>query len=322
MSSDFRSNPDLQTVLRELDNERKVLRSVVIKCIAVVIIGISCALATFFEPSIAPWGYIASGLFIFSTFFIIGKKVYAFKTYNNTFKLKVIGSALAHIDPSLKIEPENGLSEEEFVSAQLFDESPDKFSSEDQVSGKADKTIFYFSEVHAEYKTESRDKDGKKQTEWHDIFKGIIFTADFNKDFKGITKLRPKNISSTVSAWISKAAPIFSSGKSKLVELESIEFSKIFITHSTDQIEARYILTPSLMDKLCLLNEKSNGTVSLTFIKSKMYIVFPLRRDYFEPPIFKSLLDPKCLEEDLYIIEFMYDIIKDLDLNTRIWGKE
>jgi hypothetical protein len=53
-----------------------------------------------------------------------------------------------------------------------------------------------------------------------------------------------------------------------------------------------------------------------------MFIAFPLDKDYFEPPVFKSLLDQKSINEDLSVIRFMYDIIKELDLNTRIWGKQ
>jgi hypothetical protein len=321
MSAEFLSDAHLQTVLLELENDRKLLRSIVIKCIIAGSLGILCCAAAFILPGFSPWGFIAGALLFISIFFIIGKRINAFAAYKNNFKLNVIGSALSYIDPSLKIEPDKGLSEREFISAQLFDKNPDKYDSEDQVSGTAAKTSFYFSEVHAQYKSETTDKNGKTQTEWHDIFKGIIFTADFNKNFKGVTKLRPKNLSSTFSAWLGKAAPIFASSESKLVELENIEFGKTFITHATDQIEARYILTPALMDKLCRLNEKSSDTISLTFIKSRVYIVFPLSRNYFEPPLFKSLLRPGCLEEDLSIIQFMYDIITDLDLNTRIWGK-
>lgn len=322
MGSNFRDNPALQGILQQLEGDRKVLRVVVIKSIAIAIAGILCIALAFFIGPFSPWGYILGGLILILALIQAAKRATAFKAYTAAFKMKVIGAALAHIDPSLKIEPEKGLSEQEFESAQLFDESPDRYSCEDQVSGIAGKTSFYFSEVHAEYKTETRDKDGKTQTDWHTIFKGIIFTADFNKNFKGVTKLRPKNIGNKLGAWISKAAPIFASKKSQLVELENIEFSNHFVTHSTDQIEARYILTPALMDKLCLLNEKSTGTISLTFIKSKIYIVFPMREDFFEPPIFKSLLAPDCLEKDLHIIQFMYDIITELDLNTRIWGKE
>lgn len=321
MDSNFRDNPALQGILQQLEGDRKVLRVVVIKSIAIAIAGLLCIALAFFT-GFSPWGYILGGVVLILALVQAAKRATAFKAYTEAFKMKVIGAALQHIDPSLKIEPEKGLSEQEFESAQLFDQSPDRYSCEDQVSGMAGKTSFYFSEVHAEYKTETRDKDGKTQTDWHTIFKGIIFTADFNKNFKGVTKLRPKNFGSKLGAWITKAAPIFASKKSQLVELENIAFSNHFVTHSTDQIEARYILTPALMDKLCLLNEKSSDTISLTFIKSMIYIVFPMNENFFEPPIFKSLLAPDCLEKDLHIIQFMYDIITELDLNTRIWGKE
>jgi hypothetical protein len=322
MALNFRDNPALQGVLQQLEADRKVLRVVVIKSIAIAIAGALCIAITVFNGALSPWGYILGGLILILAMVQAAKRAAAFKAYTEAFKMKVIGAALQELDPSLIIEPEKGLSEQEFVSAQLFNEDPDRYSSEDQVSGMAGKTGFCFSEVHAEYKTESTNKDGKKETSWHDIFKGIIFTADFNKNFKGVTKLRPKNIGNKIGAWFSKAAPIFASKKNQLVELENIAFSNLFVTHSTDQIEARYILTPAMMDKLCLLNEKCSDTVSLTFIKSRVYIVFPMRENFFEPPIFKSLLEPECLEKDFHIIQFMYDIIAELDLNTRIWGKE
>lgn len=49
-------------------------------------------------------------------------------------------------------------------------------------------TSIEFSQVHAEYKTETthRDDDGHETTDehWHTIFQGIFFIADFNKDFR------------------------------------------------------------------------------------------------------------------------------------------
>jgi hypothetical protein len=76
------------------------------------------------------------------------------------------------------------------------------------------------------------------------------------------------------------------------------------------------------MERLCQLEDKCTYTISLSFIDTRMYIAFPLDKDYFEPPVFKSLLDQKSINEDLSVIRFMYGIIKELDLNTRIWGKQ
>ncbi|RZL48032.1 MAG: DUF3137 domain-containing protein, partial [Pedobacter sp.] len=89
----------------------------------------------------------------------------------------------------------------------------------------------------------------------------------------------------------------------------------------TDQVESRYLLTPAMMERILKLNSNSKYSISLSFIQSRMYIGFPLDRNYFEAPIFKSLLNPDLLNDDIYTIKFMYDIVKELDLNTRIWGR-
>lgn len=77
-----------------------------------------------------------------------------------------------------------------------------------------------------------------------------------------------------------------------------------------------------MMERILDLNNKSDETISLSFISSKMYIAFPLSNNYFEAPIHNSLLVPDLLTHDLSIVQFMHDIVHELDLNTRIWGKE
>ena len=320
MAVDFRNDPAVQLIIQTLEADRKVIAEAKRKSFfimgvgaVVLIVGVSLGLSYF--AAVPGAAIIIYGLVQYS------KTTTAFSIYKDAFKKKVVGAALRDIDQSLIIEPLQGMTESEFDDTRLFSTSPDRYHSEDQVSGKADKTRFYFSEVHAEYKSESTDSKGRKTTTWHDIFKGIIFAADFNKNFHGVTIVRPKDIGSTIGSWFAKAVPGLFGGGSQVVELENIEFSKTFITNSTDQIEARYILTPAMMDKLCELNNRCSYTVSLSFIDSHLYIAFPLDENYFEPPLYKSLLDPSCLERDIYIIRFMYDIVKELDLNTRIWGK-
>ncbi|WP_379087143.1 DUF3137 domain-containing protein [Pedobacter sp. UC225_65] len=107
-----------------------------------------------------------------------------------------------------------------------------------------------------------------------------------------------------------------------MVQLENDSFNKKFVTYSTDQIEARYILTPSMMEKINALDERSAYTVSVSFVNSSLYIAFPLNKNYFEPPVFKTLLKPDLLDDDMSVLSFMYDIIQELDLNTRIWTKQ
>jgi Protein of unknown function (DUF3137) len=214
------------------------------------------------------------------------------------FKHKVIGAALKHLGDDLQIVPQSGISERDFMDSRLF-------------------TQIHFAEVHAEYKTETRTKNGK-QTHWHDIFKGIVFCADFNKHFNSITVVKPKGFGGAFGKWFSQN--VF--GNKNIVELENVDFDKMFITESGDQVEARYILTPSLMEKLLELNQYANSTISISFIWSNVYIAFPLNHNYFEAPIFKSLLNADVLEKDLNMLRLMRHVVEELDLNTRIWTKE
>ncbi|WP_442589768.1 DUF3137 domain-containing protein [Pedobacter sp. AW31-3R] len=312
----------LQGILQELEVERLRVSKANVRSFVIIGAGIGFLLVGIFVFPLPPWGFFIGIGIVIAGIVMKWRSVPAERAYQDSFKRKAIGAALRTIDSSLTISPLEGMSEKQFVDTQLFAQTPHRYHSEDQVSGKANKTSFVFSEVHAEYKTETKDSKGRRQEHWHEILKGIVFTADFNKHFHGVTVVRPSDMGSKIGGWIKKAVPIFFSRKSTEVELENIEFSKTFITHSTDQIEARYILTPSMMDKICALDAKCRYTISLSFIDSKMHIAFPLTENYFEGPVYKSLLEPSCLERDISLIRFMYGIVQELDLNTRIWGKE
>lgn len=318
MAQDFISNPQIQPVLAELEALRKKIVSKqtqgwVAIAIGVILVFISIAYGAIIIGVILGAAAIIPGAVIL---YQISDETFLYK---RRFKHEIIGAALSSIDQNLTIAPNNGIKESEFIFSQLFTQEPDRYHTEDLITGKIDKTSFYFAEVHAEYKTETHTKNGK-QTHWHDILKGIVFTADFNKHFNGITVIRPKDFGASLGAWFAKN--VYSFGNKNVVELENEGFSKNFVVYSTDQIEARYILTPALMERINDLNSRSAYTISLSFIDSSTYIAFPLDHNYFEAPFFKSLLKPDLLANDMAILGFMYDIVSELDLNTRIWTKQ
>jgi TM2 domain-containing membrane protein YozV len=310
-------SPAIESVIAELEIQRKKIASTQIKGWGFIILGAVCfSIGCILSAIIA----VIIGFAIFIPGAILLYRISDdTKIYKNRFKQEVVGAALKAVDQSLSFEPENGISETEFINSQLFSTSPDRYHTEDLISGKDEKTSFCFAEVHAEYKTETQTKNGRR-VQWHDILKGIIFIADFNKNFNGTTVVRPKDFGSSLGAWFSKN--VYSFSEKELVELENDYFNKNFVTHSTDQIEARYILTPAMMEKISELNDRSAYCVSLSFISSSVYIAFPLDSNYFEPPVFKTLLKPDLLSEDMNILNLMFGFIKELDLNTRIWTKQ
>ncbi|MES2446220.1 MAG: DUF3137 domain-containing protein [Bacteroidota bacterium] len=318
MAQDFISYPQIQPVLAELETLRKKIVSKQTQGWGAIAFGILLLIIAVAYSAVII-GVVVGAAAIIPGVVILYKISDEGALYKSRFKHEIIGAALSSIDQNLTINPNNGIAEEEFKFSQLFTQEPDRYHTEDLITGKIDKTAFYFAEVHAEYKTETQGKNGR-QTHWHDILKGIVFTADFNKHFNGVTVIRPKDFGASLGAWFSKN--VYSFGNKNVVELENDGFNKNFVVYSTDQIEARYILTPALMEKINDLNSRAAYTVSLSFIDSRTYIAFPLDHNYFEPPVFKSLLKPDLLKNDMAILGFMYDIVHELDLNTRIWTKQ
>ncbi|MFD2163158.1 DUF3137 domain-containing protein [Paradesertivirga mongoliensis] len=311
---------DSQAALLELEEQRLAIKTTKLRSFYFMAAGVLLAAAGLIFEYQLP-GIIGGALFLTTGFVFFYKGSSTQGDYVHDFKQKVIRAALLDINPSLRIEPERGLSIGETIRSGLFSTIPDRVSSEDQITGRLGKTVFCFSEVHAEYKTTTRTKNGTKET-WHDIFRGIVFVADFNKNFEGVTVIRPKDAGAAISAWFAKNVPVLSSSSHQLVQLENPDFCKEFVTYSSDQVEARYILTPLMMERLCELNSRSEYTIAASFIDHFMFLAFPFDTNYFEPPVFKTLLDPNLLHDDIEVVSFMLSIVETLDLNTRIWGKK
>lgn len=317
MSESFKLTSAIESVIAELEIQRKKIASNQIQGWGAITLGITCfAIGSILSQVVLA---IIGFVIVIPGAIILFRISDGIKTYKYRFKQEVIGAALSSFNQSLTFKHEHGISESEFINSQLFTTQPDRYHTEDLITGKDEKTTFYFAEVHAEYKTETRTKNGR-QVHWHNILKGIIFTADFNKNFNGVTVVRPKDFGSTLGAWFSKN--IYSFGDKDIVQLENDYFNKNFVTYSTDQVESRYILTPAMMEKISDLNERSAYCISLSFINSSIYFAFPLAHNYFEPPVFKTLLKPNLLDEDMNILNFMFAIIEELGLNTRIWTKQ
>lgn len=73
-------------------------------------------------------------------------------------------------------------------------------------------------------------------------FRGVVVQFDMNKEFKGHTFFHENSFNA-------KKIP-FNKQKYNKVDLESITFENKYNVYSTDQIEARYLLTPSMMERI------------------------------------------------------------------------
>ncbi|MCR9171291.1 MAG: DUF3137 domain-containing protein [bacterium] len=311
---------DLQPTLQALELKRKKAVKLVAFLVVAVVGAVVLALgaSTLFPSENLKYvgiGVSALAGIVFIVVFAI-KINRAKKAIKLEYKQEVIKEMIAFVDPNLTYTATGSISEGAFNGSKIFLKDPDRYKGDDLIQGTIGSTEIDFSEIHAEYYT--TDKDGNRK--YHTIFKGIFFIADFHKDFHGETIVLPD----TAEKFFGKLGTLFQKmniSRPKLVKLENPEFEKAFAVYGTDQVEARYILTPSLMERIMDFRKKS-GKIHLSFLHSKVYIAISVKNNLFEPPFFKSMLKFELIEEYFNYLILSVNIVEDLDLNTRIWSKE
>ncbi len=303
----------LKKDLDALDEKRKeVLKKT---AIAACILTIISAVIVFFAKDIgALFGVTLLSLAIIG--FIM--KILS-KGFRKEYKDKIIEQIVQQVDENLKYNMDGYISKSEFLNSKIFEHKIDKYSGEDMVYGKIDKTEIKFSEVLAQYIT--RDSKGRTQT--HTLFKGIFFEADFNKEFTSFIQVKPDIAESMFGRFGTTLQKFSTTGSTKqLIKLEDPTFEKYFAVYGPNQVEARYILSPKVMESIVKIKTKFNKNISLSFINSKLYVAIPFKKDLFEPSIIKSISRLDHVEEYYEILQDLVDIVESLDLNTRIWTKE
>lgn len=241
-------------------------------------------------------------------------------SYRKKFKGELVSQIVRFLG-GFEYWPDRYIDQHRFLESRIFEHRIDRYRGEDFISGLAGKTHFECSEVHAEYKTTTTDSKGRRRTHWHTIFKGLYFIADFNKHFVGTTLVLPDSAEATFGWLGQKLQEMNFSRPGELVKLEDPEFEKLFVVYGTDQIEARYILSPALMRRLVSFRSRLGHAVHLSFVGGSVYIAVNPGKNLLEPSIFSEVCFETCSElfEDLTLV---LGIIEELNLNTRIWSKQ
>lgn len=318
----------LDPILDTLEARRlEVRRFAIITLVQVgaVVLGCFAVILALFPPD---W-YFPGGFVVF-TFGLIAfswRTSTVWNAYRNEFKREVIGRLVKLVDPKLRYDPDGGIQRDDFVASGIYRQRIDRYDAEDLFYGRVGKTELRFSELHAEYR-QTTGSGKNRRTRYVTIFRGIFFIADFHKDFSGQTYVLPD----TTGDWgggvfdmLREWGHALSGRPGVPVRLEDPEFERYFSVHSTDQVEARYILSLSMMQRLVEFRTRLNTPIALAFINSLIYIAIPTRKNHFEPPSMWAGSARLNLDEVVAYLEdvrMAEEIVADLNLNTRIWSKQ
>lgn len=297
-------NAELAPVLAEIEEKRKrIIKETGRKLLWVVLILLVLALAIGLVADVLVAALIVGGIACFFAFWLMyapGKE-----EVSDYYKKHIIAPFVHAMFEEGSFAPDQGIASGVFMSSGLFS-APDRYHSEDLICGKQGNTQLSFSEVHAEEKHTRTDSKGHTHTSWVTLFKGFIFVADFHKHFKTRTLVYRNQLIAF---------------KKSRVKLEDPDFERRFDVYCSDQVEARYILSPSMMQRMRELDDRFGKKLQFSFNNSKILIAISDSRNYFETGLW-SPIKLEVLRTEYEMLRAFASIVEDLNLNLRIWSKE
>lgn len=161
-----------------------------------------------------------------------------------------------------------------------------RYSSEDYFTGLYKGIKITLSEIHLE----RRQRSGKRTT-YHTVFKGLAVLIVMPREkFHGHTVLT-ENVSA-FGKWFQKQ----SSGL-KHADLVDLEFEKAFDVFTNDQVEARYLIDPAMIENLKSMRDVYRAkSFSAAYYKNQVLVMLPSTHNYFEPANIKvPATDPQSI---------------------------
>ncbi|NDV97214.1 DUF3137 domain-containing protein [Dysgonomonas sp. 521] len=227
----------------------------------------------------------------------------------------VFKKIIKFINPTVEYIPMGHIGLPEFIESNMFIQKNYDIRGNDQISGYHNGVPFIMCELWVSYRRNFTDEKESPDS----VFAGQFFVARFNKNFTSTVYIKPKL--GLKGSWTNNDINGYTQSVGDKVKLEDPEFMNMFEVYSDDQLDARYILTPSLMERIKDLAKRTKGQYYIAFHNNKITVLNNNQSSNFGIGYFESLTkdDNKLLIDFYKNISDEFTIIDDLKLNVRIW---
>ncbi len=242
---------DLEPWLQNLEAKRqkaigRFYLSMPLAIVAAIVVGVIIGFTPLPEQFIAIAAICVAGLIIGGAYVPLGELKQEVKLGLNNRIAEVFGLRYSE-------KPTSPARFESFRSHGLVP-NHDRRAFEDHFSGSAHGADFELYEAELKQKRRS-----KNRTYYVTVFQGVLIRINFPRTVEGVTLVtRDKGIFNAFEGWASKT---FGKGGRKLERIGLVDptFEKLFEVYGTDQVMARYLLTPSFMERLLDLERLLKG---------------------------------------------------------------
>lgn len=234
--------------------------------------------------------------------------IWHLKKYKGALKGRLIPAILEYFEG--KFAYENSADSVDFNRWYSYGIMPkfNKLRAEDYILGVQNNIQIELAELNLSMVTiHASNRPNVPDTKHEDaVFHGLCVVLTFNKKFDHRIVAVPKG------EYLGNSE-VFSDEKLQRVKLEDPRFEAVFDLYGSDQVEARYVFTPTFMERLVALQSELNGTeLRCSFYNDKLQILIPTNYDHFRvSSIFKEI---DFVDEFRMILKEMSHINKIIDV--------
>lgn len=227
------------------------------------------------------------------------------REFGKAYKNRVIKKLVSRIDPGLSYRIEGGLPEKAFTAAQLYPGQYATYNAEDHVWGTVGGSDLAFCELNLH-----RGFGYRKVT----VFRGLFFEISLPKSIAGRVTVIPDPAGKGFAQFNKAIEGRAATPEGERVGFDDPEFERIYEVYAVRPELARKVLSAPMRRRLVRFHRRAKGLVSAAFVHDTLYIGIEMgNRDMFEPPVFKSLLDPGPLQEYVDVLQFAGGMMADLN---------
>jgi hypothetical protein len=169
-------------------------------------------------------------------------------------------------------------------------------SWEDELSGERAGAAFTLVEAHLKYRSSGKNKQTRT------VFHGQLIVIDYHRKFSGETII--KRDAGLFNA-LAKPGKQF-----QRVGLASLKFEKAFEAWSTDQVEARALLDPVMLERFEELDRMFDGAkLRAAFSAGKLYVALEVGDKLDIGAMFQSIDGPQRVAKILKEIDLVFDLM-------------
>jgi hypothetical protein len=247
------------------------------------------------------------------------------KIYKNTIKDKIYSKALEAYNSTVTYHPNQFIAVALFDRAKLFGRHTN-YKGDDLCRGNlADGRSFQFSELEVYYKQKSyqgnrRNRNSNNSTTT--VFKGLFYEVQLPKNINARVKIVPDigegvfgDVGKFMQGVVNKAMSAMSV-QDPIVRFDNHpDFERAFKVMSNEELVARRLLTPELIQQLLQFKEYAKGNLYLSFVDNACYLGVKGGK-FLDVDYKRSLLSTVFIDQLEENLDWAFGLLKHLEQIT------